>query len=331
MKRLSVIIPMYNVEKHIEKCILSVYNQNLNEGDFEIILVDDESPDNSVNIAKKVTENFSNVSIISQKNKGLGGARNTGIENASGEYLLFLDSDDYYLKNTLTPILNISDKYNLDILEFGAQFVNEKEEVLFKSAKSNSPKVLTGIEYYNTFKYMNSACNKLYRKSFIKKNNLRFVEKIYSEDFEFNTRSLFYCSRSMAIDKIVPSFLQSEGSITRSKNLEQKRKYVNDLISIISRIKSFRKTEKENIKDIDSDLFFKERLSMVSTNVFFQMLKHNFPYKEAMDIKQKMIDQNLLYINHNLTDKKKNLFRKYSLKQNFFLYKILLRLNNLRS
>ena len=328
MKTFSIIIPIHNVEKHIKKCILSVYKQGLSEEDFEVILVDDESPDNSLEVAKNVVSNYSNTIIISQKNKGLGGARNTGIEHASGNYLLFLDSDDFYIDNTIKDIIGIAEENDLDILEFGARGVDINDNKVFELAINNGSKIVTGIEYYNSFKYMNSACNKLYKRAFIEKNNLRFIEKIYSEDFEFNTRALYYCNRVMAVDNLVAKFLQSDGSITRSKDLNQKKKYINDLIDIIKRINIF-KNEQVNNKRGDQDLFFEERLTMVCINIFYQMFKYNFPYSEIVKIKKQLISLDLLKITHSVSDKQRNFFRKYFLGFNFIIYRSALTLKRL--
>ena len=101
IKKISIIIPVYNVEKYIVQCINSTLHQDLSENEYEILIIDDESPDQSVDLIKKQFYNIPSIKIISQKNKGLGGARNTGIKNASGEYLLFLDSDDFLLPNVL--------------------------------------------------------------------------------------------------------------------------------------------------------------------------------------------------------------------------------------
>ena len=328
MKKFSVIIPMYNVENYVEKCIHSVYRQGLSEKEFEILLIDDESPDNSLEVAKNVVSNYSNTIIISQKNKGLGGARNTGIEHASGNYLLFLDSDDFYIDNTIKDIIGIAEENDLDILEFGARGIDINDNKVFELAINNGSKIVTGIEYYNSFKYMNSACNKLYKKAFIEQNNLRFIEKIYSEDFEFNTRALYYCNRVMAVDNIVAKFLQSEGSITRSKNINQKKKYINDLIDIIQRINNF-KNEQETNKRLDQDLFFEERLTMVCINIFYQMFKYNFSYSEIVKIKKQLISMDLLRITHCVSDKQRDFFRKYFLGFNFIVYRSVLTLKRL--
>ena len=130
MIQLSIIIPMYNVEKYIHKCIHSVVQNNLKRDDFEIIIVDDESPDNSLSIATEIAKEFDNITIISQKNKGLGGARNTGIQNAKGKYVLFLDSDDFYTPNSLETILKIAFDNELEILEFGAIVVDSTNKII---------------------------------------------------------------------------------------------------------------------------------------------------------------------------------------------------------
>jgi len=144
MKKLSIIVPMYNVASYIETCIDSIYKQNIPLHDFEVILIDDESPDNSLEIAKALVRTKDNVKIISQKNKGLGGARNTGIENASGVYILFLDADDYYIDNTINHLIVLAEKYTLDILEFGAEGINRKGEITYSLAINNEPQVSCG-------------------------------------------------------------------------------------------------------------------------------------------------------------------------------------------
>ena len=107
IKKISIIIPVYNVEKYIVQCINSALHQDLSENEYEILIIDDESPDHSVDLIRKKFDNIPSIKIISQKNKGLGGARNTGIKNASGEYLLFLDSDDFLLPNVLKELYEL--------------------------------------------------------------------------------------------------------------------------------------------------------------------------------------------------------------------------------
>ena len=129
--KLSVIIPVYNVEKYVICCINSVIQNDLESSAYEIIIVDDESPDDSVKTIKSYFQNVANLKVISQKNKGLGGARNTGILNATGTYLLFLDADDYLVPNTLSQIVNQAIATQVEVLEFGAHGVLENGVVCF--------------------------------------------------------------------------------------------------------------------------------------------------------------------------------------------------------
>jgi glycosyltransferase involved in cell wall biosynthesis len=310
--KLSVIIPMYNVAQYLEKCIGSVYNQGLNENELEVVIIDDDSQDNSLIIAKKLTEQKRNVKVISQINKGLGGARNTGIDHATGEYLLFLDSDDWYLPNTLENILNIANEKKLDVLEFAAQGISPAGEISYhKSACANE--ICGGFEYYNTVRYMNSACNKLYNRYFLINNDLYFSERIYIEDFEFNTRVFSKANRVMATDYLVAQFLQSPNSITRNTDDEKKKKMVNDLVIVLKKTKTTYDDFKFSI-DQNIHFYFKERLGFIVTTLFFQILKNKMSIKEMRIRKKELIEQDLFYVDHPIFQKNKDWFRKIILK-----------------
>ncbi len=318
--KLSIIIPIYNVEKYIEKCIKSLLDNDLDVSEYEIIVVDDESPDNSLNIVKELANQYSNIKIISQKNKGLGGARNTGISNSKGEYVLFLDSDDWYLNNTLKNLISIADKYNLEILEFAAQGITSNGGISFHFFNSTNQNVLSGVAYYNTIRYLNSACNKLYKRNFLVNNNLFFLEKIFIEDFEFNTRVFFKAKRVMATDYLVAQFLQSENSITRNNDISKKEKVINDFIQIIQ-ITNDLYLKEVNSKDRELKLFFEERISFLVSTLFFQLLKYKTSYTYKKKIKKQLEQKGLLITDIIIYDKNKDLFRKIIIK-NFFLFKI---------
>ena len=303
MIQLSVIIPMYNVEKYIHKCIYSVVQNNLKSDDFEIIIVDDESPDNSLSIATEIAKEFDNITIISQKNKGLGGARNTGIQNAKGKYVLFLDSDDFYTPNSLETILKIAFDNELEILEFGAIVVDSTNKIISTVAISTENKIFDGIYYWQNFNSINSACNQLYLKEFLISNSILFKEKIYAEDYEFNTRALYFAKKVMATEYIVANFLTSTNSITRNKTDITKEKYRRDLISILEHIKKF---ESNNPTDTT---FFKERLSLLNVDLFLLMLKNNFSFKEISKTKKELKEKNIFHLDFKLRNFKKNILR----------------------
>lgn len=172
--KLSVIIPVYNVEKYVIRCINSVVQNDLESSAYEIIVVDDESPDDSVKTIQSHFQDVANLKVISQKNKGLGGARNTGILNAKGTFLLFLDADDYLVPNTLSQIVNQAIATQLEVLEFGAQGVLENGAVCYTLSNSSNNFIFEGMDYYQKVRYANSACNKLYSTAFLRNNQLFF-------------------------------------------------------------------------------------------------------------------------------------------------------------
>ena len=310
---------MYNVEQYLEKCIDSVFNQGLKEEEFEVILVDDESPDKSLAVATSLTKDKKNVTIISQKNKGLGGARNTGILYATGEYLLFLDSDDWYLPNVFQNILNIAFENQLDILEFGAQGITPNGLIQY-NFRTVSSEILDGITYYNSVRYMHSACNKLYSRDFLASHSLLFSEHIFIEDFEFNTRVFAVAKRVLASDFLVAQFLQSPNSITRNSDFVKREKIVNDLVVVLASAKD---TYNDYIFSNETKVhnYFKERLGFVIVNIFYQLLKNKATYCEMKKVKLNLIEQNLFYVDHHVFERKKDLFRKIMIK-NFRLFHI---------
>lgn len=309
---------MYNVAEYISKCIDSVYNQDLDEEDFELVIIDDASPDESLTIAQEITKKRSNVVIVSQENKGLGGARNTGIHYSSGAYLLFLDSDDWLLPNTLKDLVDLMSRDNLDILEFAAQGVNPQGKIIYH-IKNNSDLYLSGYAYYNNVRYMNSACNKLYKRTFLLKEELFFLEKIYIEDFEFNTRCLATAKRIKATDKLISQFLQSDNSITRNADASKKEKMISDIILVIKKTDYLYKNQSDNN---EKKVFYLERLNFLVATLFYQLIKNKASYNEMIELKLRLKADAIYYVNHKIFDVKKNILR-ITILHNLWLYKII--------
>lgn len=312
--KLSVIIPVYNVEKYVINCINSIIQNNLASSTYEIIVVDDESPDKSVKIIESHFQEVKNIKIISQKNKGLGGARNTGIYAAQGKFILFLDADDYLVPNTLSQIVNQAIATQVEVLEFGAHGVLENGVVCYTLSNSSNNLIFDGMDYYEKVRYANSACNKLYSTAFLRNNQLFFEEQLYIEDFEFNTRVFLQAKRMLAVKTIVGQFLQSPNSITRNTSIEKKEKMLSD----IERVMAITKELYMN-SDNQNAVFFKERLGFLTATLFVQMIKNGADYKiihlKVEDLKGK----NLFFVNHTLFDRSKNLFRILFLKQPLLL------------
>lgn len=298
----TIIIPMYNVAEYIERCLASIYQQSFDESLFEVILVDDESPDNSKEIAENYIKNKSNYTIISQKNKGLGGARNTAIERAKGDYLIFLDSDDYLLEASLAKLNKL--KLTDDIIEFSVSVKdssNELSTIDFENTNS-----LTGCEYILKSKSINSSCNKLYKTSFVKMNNLFFKEKIYGEDIEFNSRAFFHAQRVKSIKEKLIVFYQSDNSITRNRNNDSKIKYLTDLKTTIISLKNFKDKLKE-INEVEKE-YWNYRLTSLNVNTLLFSFKNKLPREVVLSFVNDLKLNNAYYLNSPLRER--NLFRK---------------------
>ena len=324
---LTVIVPVYNVEDYIKRCILSIINNDLDIANYEIIVVDDESPDNSKEIVKELAIIYPQIQLISQKNKGLGGARNTGILNAKGKYVLFLDSDDLLVEGVLgrlEQIIRLQEEP--DILEYSFSNVTQDQNVVLKYTAKELMDNIPGIEYYNNaLNFVPSACNKLYRSSFLRDNKLLFKERIYSEDFEFNTRAFFYAKTVNATDLEVSHFIQTTNSITRNDNFSTQLKLVNDLFIILKFILSFEKNV-SSYSDLEN-IFFKERLSLLNVNIIFQAIKYKFSYNKIKELKKQLIDEELYFIDYPIRDRKKNFFR-IIIKNQFYFLRLYLLLNS---
>lgn len=306
--RLSVIIPVYNVERYVEKSIRSVLENGLKPGDFEVIVVDDGSPDGSADIVRRIVAESPAVKLISQENKGLGGARNTGIQAAKGAYLLFLDSDDRLLPGTLDRVLDVAEQYQPEILEFGARGVTNDDVETYRFELDTDKKCYDGLSYYSLFETMNSACNKLYSRVFILEKQLLFRERIYIEDFEFHTRVLPLVKKIMAYPLLVAEFLQSDDSITRNKDADKKKKAYRDFMHIIDLVAS-QKEEQQPSENSLADHFFRERLTYLVTTLFYQFFKNAEPYSLVSKYKKELNSKGI-YADFPLRQKTKDLFRR---------------------
>ncbi len=307
---LSIIVPVYNVEGYLQKCIKSLFEQDINTNSYEVVAVNDGSTDDSLKVLEDLKAIYPSLKIITQENQGLSGARNTGFNNADGDYILCVDSDDYILKNTLKKITNIAIANDLDILEFGADGVTENGTLVYSGKSTTHHKVLTGEQYLHDIRYMGSACNKLYSKTFLNKHQLRFMRGVYIEDIEFNTRAVFKAEKVMAIDDTIAHFLQREGSITRTNNLAKTKKMIYDIHTVLSSIDNFNESEigKQSVAYIP----MKKRVCGLVTTMLLRVLKGIDDYSIKQDIFSKLKAQNLYPIPYKTEDVNKDKFRLFA-------------------
>lgn len=239
---LSIIVPIYNVENYLCKCIDSLLDQDLPKEQYEIILVNDGSPDNCGSIADDYADKFGNIRIIHQENDGLSAARNTGISAAKGEYIQFVDSDDYLEPNVLEKLITRVQKDNLDVLRFNYQNVNENFAVFEPNKESRpymdySETICNGLEFLN--ERLGYACYawQFVIKLSIAKNN-RFKEHIIFEDTQWAPRMLRKAQRVSSTSDVVYNYLSRAGSITKSEGINKQRALVESKILLIEDLKS---------------------------------------------------------------------------------------------
>ena len=205
MLTLSIIVPLYNSEKYLPKCLDSLMSQDIPEQDYELILVDDGSPDGSRRIAEEYASRHSNIVVLTQSNKGTSGARNTGIRRAGGKYLCFVDPDDFVLENSFSVLIRRMEEKNLDVLRFGYQEVDEQYRPTMSCKNPESPdytaQVMDGCSFMA--ERLGIACyvwSFLYRTALLKENDLFFYEGDYFDDTPWLPRVLSLVDRVDSID-----------------------------------------------------------------------------------------------------------------------------------
>lgn len=192
---ISVIVPVYNAVNYIEKCIHSILNQTYQQ--FELIVVNDGSTDNSLEKLHESLPIQKNIKIISQNNQGVSRARNTGIQHATGDYVTFIDCDDYVSSNYLQTLIEATHNGEFDWVLSGTSYIQENNEIRALSLTEDVWKQHElGSKYYY-IDYTTSIHGKLYRKDIIDKHNLRFDTSMsFAEDRDFNVEFLKYIDKA---------------------------------------------------------------------------------------------------------------------------------------
>ena len=334
MIKVSVIVPVYNVEDYLIECLTSIINQTLKE--IEIICIDDCGTDNSINILKEYAKKDDRIKIISHKeNKGLGPARNTGIKESKGEYISFIDSDDYISRDYLENLYNTIIKYDTDIvstinikrvvgeaISLYSININKYLSIFQKIFKKNHFEGISNAnikdEKENTKNYpFVVAWNKLYKRSFLLDNDLFFMDiKKGSEDEDFYQRLLLNS----------PSISYNHKSIYyyRERNYSLTEKYCSDPNFIINNISLMQNSInycKEKTPDLLNDLYIRIYELMISK--FHQNIYQEDNYIHIHNFfKQIFIDYRFLNLKNRL---KKMLYNEYvEIKASDTYYKYLL-------
>ena len=311
--KLSVIVPVYNVEKYLEKCLNSIVNQTLS--DIEIIIVNDGTKDNSQKIIDKYKKNYKNIKSYIKENGGLSSARNYGLKHASGSYIAFLDSDDYIDSDMYLNMYNKAISGDFDVVVCDLKYVYKNYTV---NAYSNIEKDLTTKEdIKRSMISIYPACwNKIYKKSLFD-NKIFFKEKVWFEDVEFIYRLYPYINSIGVVKKPFVNYVQRDGAITKTFD-KRLWDYIDNWNGIIKYYK-------------DNNLFFdyKNELEYCYVRYLYATFIKRATYFKDKKMYDKAINDAITNVKSNFPNYKKNKYiKKLSLK-NIYLKKFSLKLANI--
>lgn len=208
--KVSVIVPVYNVEKYLDRCLKSLVNQTLK--DIEIIVVNDGSPDNSQKIIDEYSKKYKNVKSYIKENGGVADARNYGIKKSSGEYIAFVDGDDFVLDNMYESMYNKAKSKDFDVVVCDLNYIYEDTNKEMR-VSSGLDEDTTDIKKVIINNYP-VVWNKIIKREIF--NNLEFKKGVWFEDVEFIYKMLPYVKNIGVVKEPFNQYIQREGSITKS-------------------------------------------------------------------------------------------------------------------
>ena len=284
MKKVSIIIPVYNVEKYIRRCLNSLVNQTLS--DIEIIVVNDGTPDNSQTIIDEYVKKYPNkVIYIIKENGGQGSARNLGLEKATGEYIGYVDSDDYVELNMYEELYNKAKESNSDIIVCGNNLQSENYELISKD----------DVETEFLLGKM-AVWNKLYKRKILIDNKIKFRSKVWYEDLDFTMKVYFSSKKISYVDNHLYNYLLREGSTMNNDNIIRNLELIQAFDSLIDFCKE------KDLYDMNKDKI--EFICIYHMYIFAitRVLNTNNKYKDKIEI----INKFKKYIKFNFPNFKKN-------------------------
>ena len=281
MVDLSIIIPVYNVEKYLVKCLDSVLVDNHFTG--QVICVNDGSTDGSLVILKQYAIKYSNVEIISQTNAGLSAARNAGLEKATGDYVFFLDSDDWVFPDSIMRVLDAIEEE--DIIYFNAKLYFEEKQAFVRDFAIQERKHMDGSSYfasiYNEPHNMSilCVCGGFFKREFLKNNNLHNEPGIYHEDNYFTPQALLAAKDVSCLNVYLYSYRIRRGSITANVTA----KHVRDELFIARNL-----YEIFSHHDKVADVFYRDVCNLYVTLIGEGYL-HSIPVHKQWRLKDSLI------------------------------------------
>ena len=302
--KLSIIIPVFNVERYIIRCLDSLYNQELSEDDYEVIIINDGSNDNSLLLAEKFKVNHKNLHIYIQENQGVGAARNKGISLAKGAYIYFIDPDDYLVAGVLNRLIGCLNAQSPDVLTFiskSATVSSAVSEERSSIAKPMSISTDTGINYIANNNYKNEVWWYFIKKSFLDTINLKFIEGKWMEDAIFTASLLIQAKSVIAVPIDAHRHVKVQGSVMTNKEPNHYLKVINDNANIAIVFNSIINELKANTDA--NDRCIKRLKSRQQSFVFFMLLrimKSTINKAEILPLLKKMKQEKAYPLNYFL-------------------------------
>lgn len=287
MIKISLIIPVYNVDKYLRKCLNTCISQDFSEKEYEIIIINDGTKDNSLSIALDFEQKYKNIKVYSQENQGLSVARNKGLSLAKGEYVWFIDSDDWIKECCLREITDMCINNSLDALAIAAANVIEQNIERRFSYKLKG--VYSGKEILR--KGVMSVCAPftIYKREFLLEHQLFFKRGIFHEDSEFTPRAYYNLNRLSLYDDICYFVRQNPTSITRTPN----PKKAFDCITVAKCLSDFSDNVDKDLKiqfdnlislNINNSLYNSIEMSKVKINELNHFIfEHKFLFKHLLN------------------------------------------------
>ena len=235
---ISIIIPVYNVESYLSKCLESCLNQGVPPSEYEVIVVNDGSPDNSFSIIEKYKKQYDNIIVIDKKNGGLSSARNAGLSIAKGDYVWFVDADDYISNNALVKIISVISNIATDIICVDAYIEDHKGDTIIQRTRPRklqkegvfTPKKLfvkgffypySGAQYY------------IVKRSFLQNNEITFIEGFLYEDVLYTPTILARAKNCYYLNDNLYVYIERYGSITGSSMTLKKNTQLLHIIDML--------------------------------------------------------------------------------------------------
>lgn len=297
--KFSIIVPVYNVEKYIEKCLKSILKQTYSN--FELIVVNDGSPDNSQKIIDKYSKKDKRIKSFIKENGGLSDARNYGLEYATGDYILFVDSDDYLDESLLEKLNETLLKEKVDVLRFECSTYDEEGNLIASNEGEDyiGEKVDNVIKTIVRNKFVEPAWLYCYSSKFWKKNKFKYEKGKIHEDFGLTPIILYEAGTISSINYNGYCYLIRNGSITNNNNYEKTKKAVYDMLEQGKKINKFLKDKPDTLRKMaissyvneclivkgkslnsyDQKIYFKELKSL-------QIAKNIYPYNSKKRFKR---------------------------------------------